>query len=171
MTRRDTGTNEVRACYRTRTVHDTVHDKPAPFPLPCPILPFPRLLSEARTVRHTSPPLSSALSPSLCARTVESNVHTLPCPARPSPSLLRFSGMLSSLVCPTSLALPVPSSLVPTSPRCMTLRKHAAHCTFGGGLPCGSTLRHPAVSRAPARCGWPARLRGTCLLLPLVRSF
>ena len=94
MTRYDTGRNEVRAGYWTRTVHDTVHDKPAPFPLPCPILPIPHLPSEAGTVRHTSPPLSSAPSPSLRARTVHSNEQSLPCPSRPSPPLLRFSGLL-----------------------------------------------------------------------------
>ena len=45
----------------------------------------------------------------------------------------------------------------------MTLRRHTAHCTFGGGLPCGSTPRHPALPSAPARCGRLARLWGTLL--------
>ena len=45
----------------------------------------------------------------------------------------------------------------------MTLRRHTAHCTFGGGLPCGSTPRHPALPIAPARCGRLARLWGSLL--------
>ena len=45
----------------------------------------------------------------------------------------------------------------------MTLRRHTAHCTFRGGLPCGSTPRHPALPSAPARCGRLARLWGTRL--------
>ena len=160
-----TGMNEVTAGYRTRTVHDTVHGN---YPLPCPFLFVP---SEARTVRHTSPPPSSAPSPTLCARTVQSNAQSLPCPSRPSPSLPQLSGRLPSPVCPTSLALPVPSSLVPARPRCMTLRRHAAHCIFGGGLPCGSTPRRSALSSAPAHCGRPARLWGTFFFLLLFRSF
>ena len=121
-------------------------------------------------MRHTSPPLSSAPSPSLCARTVQSNVRNLPCPSRPSPSLLRFSGLLASLVCPTSLALPVSSSLVPTSPRCMTLCRHVAHCTFGGGLPSGSTMRRPGVQSPPRATGGQLGCGAPFLFLPLVRS-
>ena len=45
----------------------------------------------------------------------------------------------------------------------MTLRRHTAHCSFGGGRPCGSTLRHPALPSAPARCRRLARLWGTML--------
>ena len=161
LTRFDIGTNEVRAGYRTRTVHDTAHGN---YPLPCPFF----LNSEAPTVRHTCPsPPPPAPSPALCARTVQSNVQSLPCPSRPSPSLLQLSGLLTSPVCPTSLALPVPSSLVPACPLCMTLRRHAAHCTFGGGLPCGSTPGRSALSTAAARCGRPARLCGTFLFLLL----
>ena len=66
-----------------------------------------------------------------------------------------------------------PLSLVPTFSRCMTLRRHVAHCTSGGGLPSGSTLRRPAVSSAPARRGWPARLLGTLVVLapgPLIQT-
>ena len=113
-------------------MHDTVRDNLAPNPLPCPILPIPRLPSEARTVRHTSPPLASAPSPSLFARTVQNNVRSIPCPSRPSLSLLWFSGFLSPFVCPASLALPVSSSYVPTFPGCKTLCRHGAytlHCT------------------------------------------
>ena len=122
-------------------------------------------------MRHTSPPPSSAPSPTLCARTLQSNAQSLPCPSRPSPSLPQLSGPLTSPVCPTSLALPVPSSLVPACPRCMTLRRQAAHCTFGAGLPCGSTPPRSALSSAPTRCGRPARSTGTFLFLPLFRSF
>ena len=73
-------------------MHGTVHDN---YPLPCPLLFF----SEARTVRHTSPLPSSAPSPALCARTVQSNAQSLPDLSPPSPALLRFSGILSSFVC------------------------------------------------------------------------
>ena len=45
----------------------------------------------------------------------------------------------------------------------MTLRRHTAHCTFGGELPCGNTPWHPALRSAPARCGRLARLCGTLL--------
>ena len=45
----------------------------------------------------------------------------------------------------------------------MTLRRHIAHCTFRGGLPCGSTRLHPALPSAPARCEQLARLWGTRL--------
>ena len=116
-------------------------------------------------------PATSAPSPALCARTVQSNAQSLPCPSRPSPSPLRLSGPRSSPVCPTSLALPVPSSLASACPRCMTLRCHAAHGTFGGGLPRGSTPRRSTLSCAPARRGQPTRLWGTFLFLPLARSF
>ena len=83
--------------------------------------------------------------------------------------MLRLSCLRLPPLRPTSFALPVPPSLVPAGPRCMTLRRHTAHCTFGGGLPCGSTPRHPALPSAPARCGRHARLRGTLLPPSLLR--
>ena len=143
-----------------------------PPPIPYPVLFYPFLVCPLRralcaTPLLRSPPLPHP--PSVRAR-CRAMCETFPCPSRPSPSLLWFSGLLSSLVCPTSLALPVSSSHVPTFPCCKTLRRHVAHCTFGGGLPSGNTLRRLAVSRAPARRGWPARLWGTFLFVPLVRS-
>ena len=130
-----------------------------------------RALCTTRRTATIPYPASPAPSPALRARTVQSNAQSLPCLACPSPSLLRLSGLRTSPVCPTSFALPVPSSLVSACPRCMTLRRHAAHCTFGGGLPCGSTLRCSALSSAPACCGRPARLWGTFLFLLLARSY
>ena len=126
------------------------------------------------TARHmaTIPyPASSAPSLALYARMVQSKAQSLPCLSHPSLSLLRLSGLCSPPKCSTSLALPVPSFLVLASPCCMILRRHAAHCTFGGGLPCGSTLRRPALASAPARCGQLAQLWGTFLFLSHVRSF
>ena len=130
-----------------------------------------RALCTARRMATIPYPASSAPSLALCARTVQRNAQSLPCLSRPSPSLLRLSGLRTPLTCPTSFALPVPSSLVPAGPRCMTLRWHAALCTFGGGLPCGSTPRRPALSSAPARCERLVRLWGTFLFLPHVRSY
>ena len=125
----------------------------------------------ARCMATIPYPAPSAPSLALCARMVQSKAQSLPCLSRPSLSLLRLSGLHSPPKCPTSFALPVPSSLVLAGPRRMTLRRHAAHCTFGGGLPCGNTPRRPALSSAPARCGRLARLWGTFLFLSHVRSF
>ena len=102
---------------RTRTAHDTTHGN---YPLPCPLCSLPR---------------------PQCSHGAEQ----CPCLPRRSLSLLRLSGLRSPPKCPTSFALPVPSSLVHAGPRCLSLRRHTAHCTFGGGLPCGSTPRHPAL--------------------------
>ena len=120
---------------RTRTAHDTTHGN---YPLPCPLCSLPR---------------------PQCSHGAEQ----CPCLPRRSLSLLRLSGLRSPPKCPTSFALPVPSSLVLAGPRCLSLRRHTAHCTFGGGLPCGSTPRHPALPRAPARRGRLTRLWGTML--------
>ena len=120
------------------------------------------------TIPFPAPPAPSL---ALCARMVQSNAQSLPCLSRPSLSLLRLSGLCSPPKCPTSVALPVPSSLAPASPRCMTLRRHTTHCIFGGGLPCGSTPRRPTLSSAPAPCGRLSRLWGTVLPLSHVRSF
>ena len=125
----------------------------------------------ARRMATIPYPAPSAPSLALFARMVQSKAQSLPCPPRPSLSLLRRSGLCSPPKCPTSFALPVPSSLVLAGPRCMTLRRHPAHCTSGGGLPCGSTPRRPALSSVPARCGRLSRLWGTFLLLSHVRSF
>ena len=124
-----------RVGFRTRTAHGTTHGN---YPLPCPLCSLPR---------------------PLCSLGAEQS----PCLPRCSLPLLRLSGLRSPPKCPTSFALPVPSSLVLAGPRCMTLRRHTAHCTFGGGLPCGSTPRHPALPSAPVRCGRLARVWGTLL--------
>ena len=126
---------EVRVGFRTRTAHGTAHGN---YPLPCPLCSLPR---------------------PLCSLGAEQS----PCLPRRSLSLPRLSGLRSPPKCRTSFALPVPSSLALAGPRCMTLRRHTAYCTFGGGLPCGSTPRHPALPSAPARCGRLARLWGTLL--------
>ena len=120
---------------RTRTAHDMTHGN---YPLPCPLCSLPR---------------------PQCSHGAEQ----CPCLPRRSLSLLPLSGLRSPPKCPTSFALPVPSSLVLAGPRCLSLRRHTAHCTFGGGLPCGSTPRHPALPRAPARRGRLTRLWGTML--------
>ena len=124
-----------RVGFRTRTAHGTTHGN---YPLPCPLCSLPR---------------------SLCSLGAEQS----PCLPRRSLPLLRLSGLRSPPKCPTSFALPAPSSLVLAGPRCMTLRRHTAHCTFGGGLLCGSTPRHPALPSAPVRCGRLARVWGTLL--------
>ena len=110
----------------------------------------------ARRMATIPYPAPSAPSLALCAR------PTLSMPLSPSllplsaPAVLRLPPS-----CPTSFALSVPPPLVPAGPRCMTLRRHTAHCTYRGGLPCGSTPRHPALPCAPARCRRLARLWGT----------
>ena len=124
-----------RVGFRTRTAHGTTHGN---YPLLCPLCSLPR---------------------PLCSLGAEQS----PCLPRRSLPLRRLSGLRSPPKCPTSFALPVPSSLVLAGPRCMILRRHTAHCTFGGGLPCGSTPRHPALPSAPVRCGRLARLWGTLL--------
>ena len=126
---------EVRVGFRTCTAHGTTHGN---YPLPCPLCSLPRPLWS----------LGAEQSPCLPH-------HSL------SPPWL--SGLRSPPKCPISFALPVPSSFVLAGPRCMTLRRHTGHCTFGGGLPCGSTPRHPAFHSGPARCGRLARLWGTLL--------
>ena len=126
---------EVIVGSRTRTAHGTTHGN---YPLPCPLCSLPR---------------------PVCSLGAEQS----PCLPRRSLSLPRLSGLCSPPKCPTSFPLPVPPSLVLAGPRCMTLRRHTGHCTFGGGLPCGSTPRHPAFHSAPARCGRLARLWGTLL--------
>ena len=126
--------NEVTIGFRTRTAHGTTHGN---YPLPCPLCSLPRPLCPPGA-EHAP---VSLVAPSLCSG----------CSA--------FARLPSVL----PLSPPAPSSLVPAVPRCMTLRRHTAHCTFGGGLPCGSTPRLPALPSAPARCGRLARLWGTML--------
>ena len=160
-----TGTNEVRAGYRTCTLHDTLHGN---YPLPCPFCFFSPRRALCAAPLLLPPPLPLPSSVHARCRAMRS---LSPVPLVSPPSLPQLSGLLTSPVCPTSLALPVPSSLVPACPRCIKPSRHAAHCTFEGGLPCGTTPRRSALSSAPARCGQPARLLGPFLILPLVRSF
>ena len=147
-------------------MHGTLHDN---YPLPCPPPLFFRRALCARPLL-CPPPLP--LPPSVRARCTAMRspfpISLLPPPLCSGSPV--FSRLLCALCVPTPLALPVTSSLFPACPRCITLRRHAAHCTFGGGLPCGSTPRRSALSCAPARCGRPARWWGTSLLLPLIRS-
>ena len=77
----------------------------------------------ARRMATIPYPAPSAPSLALCRRLAQCNAQSLPCLARPSLSLLRLSGLRSPPKCPTSFALPVPSSLVLAGPRCMTLRR------------------------------------------------
>ena len=77
----------------------------------------------ARRMATIPYPAPSAPSLALCVRMVQSKAQSLPCLSCPSLSLLRLSGLRSPPKCPTSFALPMPSSLVLASPRCMTLRR------------------------------------------------
>ena len=112
---------EVRAGFRTRTAHGTTHGN---YPLPCPLCFLLRPLCS----------LGAEQSPRLPRR---------------SSSLLRLSGLRSPPKCPTSFALPVPSSLVLAGPRCMTLRRHTAHCTFWGRAALWQHAAAPRLAHCP----------------------
>ena len=119
-----------RVGFRTRTAHGTTHGN---YPLPCPLCSLPH---------------------PLCSLGAEQS----PCLPRRSLLLVRLSGLCSPPKCPTSFALPVPSSLVLAGPPCMTLRRHTAHCTFRGGLPCGGTPPcpvPPCAAGGSLGCGAP----------------
>ena len=53
----------------------------------------------------------------------------------------------------------------------LSLCLYAGHCTHAGGPLCGSAPRRSALPSAPAHCGRLARLWGTFVLPPHVRSF
>ena len=112
---------EVRVGFRTRTAHGTTHGN---YPLPCPLCSLPR---------------------PLCLLGAEQS----PCLPRRSLSLPRLSGLPSPPKCPTSFTLPVPSFLVLASPRCMTLRRHTAHCTFRGRAALWQHAAAPRLAQCP----------------------
>ena len=144
---------------------------PGPLALSCPLSARPRSPCAAPLPWLQGLWPSVSLSPSSL---YPPGVHcTKQCARQPSHSLFTFlpPGVLVSWQVARTLHCTRlrPLSLVPTLSHCKKLRRHVAHCTSGSGLPSGSTLRHPDVSRAPACRGWPARLRGTFVVLAPVR--